>query len=136
MKISSPCTHYPPARDHNEHSREKTHDYFPQPAIIARSKRILPPFLFHYIWMGGHNFEYALRRNVEDLSGGGAAPAYSENMSDLSPETTLFNEKLSMPVALGPVGLCGMYARQRSSGCKAADAHGIPFTLSTVSVAN
>ncbi len=56
-------------------------------------------------------------------------------MSDLSPETTLFNEKLSMPVALGPVGLCGMYARRGEvQAAKAADAHGIPFTLSTVSV--
>ncbi|CCK16835.1 L-lactate dehydrogenase [Cronobacter universalis NCTC 9529] len=35
-----------------------------------------------------------------------------KNMSDLSLETTLFNETLSMPVALGPVGLCGMYARR------------------------
>ncbi|MDI5035998.1 alpha-hydroxy-acid oxidizing protein, partial [Salmonella enterica subsp. enterica serovar Montevideo] len=35
-----------------------------------------------------------------------------KNMSDLSLETTLFNETLSMPVALAPVGLCGMYARR------------------------
>lgn len=56
-------------------------------------------------------------------------------MSDLSLETTLFNEKLSMPVALAPVGLCGMYARRGEvQAAKAADAHGIPFTLSTVSV--
>lgn len=40
-----------------------------------------------------------------------------------------------MPVALGPVGLCGMYARRGEvQAAKAADAHGIPFTLSTVSV--
>ena len=56
-------------------------------------------------------------------------------MSDLSLETTLFNEKLSMPVALGPVGLCGMYARRGAvPAAKAAEAHGIPVTLSRGSV--
>ncbi len=56
-------------------------------------------------------------------------------MSDLSLDTTLFNEKLSMPVALAPVGLCGMYARRGEvQAAGAADAKGIPFTLSTVSV--
>ncbi|ENV0990479.1 FMN-dependent L-lactate dehydrogenase LldD, partial [Salmonella enterica] len=58
-----------------------------------------------------------------------------KNMSDLSLETTLFNETLSMPVALAPVGLCGMYARRGEvQAAAAADAKGIPFTLSTVSV--
>ena len=57
------------------------------------------------------------------------------NMSDLSLETTLFNEKLAMPTALAPVGLCGMYARRGEvQAAGAADDKGIPFTLSTVSV--
>ena len=34
------------------------------------------------------------------------------NMSELSLQTTLFGEQLTMPVALGPVGLTGMYARR------------------------
>lgn len=57
-------------------------------------------------------------------------------MSDLSPETKLFNETLSMPVQLpAPVGLCGMYARRGEvQAAAAADAKGIPFTLSTVSL--
>ena len=76
-----------------------------------------------------------LRRNVEDLSEVALRQRILKNMSDLSLETTLFNEKLSMPVALAPVGLCGMYARRGEvQAAKAADAHGIPFTLSTVSV--
>ncbi|WP_254492053.1 alpha-hydroxy-acid oxidizing protein, partial [Salmonella enterica] len=58
-----------------------------------------------------------------------------KNMSDLSLETTLFNEKLSMQEALAPVGLCGMYARRvEVQAAAAADAKVIPFTLSTVSV--
>jgi L-lactate dehydrogenase (cytochrome) len=53
----------------------------------------------------------------------------------LSLETKLFNETLSMPVALSPVGLTGMYARRGEvQAAVAADKKGIPFTLSTVSV--
>ena len=100
----------------------------------AAAQRILPPFLFHYI-DGGAYAEYTLRRNVEDLSQVALRQRVLKNMSDLSLETTLFNEKLSMPVALAPVGLCGMYARRGEvQAAGAADAHGIPFTLSTVSV--
>lgn len=100
----------------------------------AAAQRILPPFLFHYM-DGGAYSEYTLRRNVEDLSEVALRQRILKNMSDLSLETTLFNEKLSMPVALAPVGLCGMYARRGEvQAAKAADAHGIPFTLSTVSV--
>ncbi|WP_254556016.1 alpha-hydroxy-acid oxidizing protein, partial [Salmonella enterica] len=55
--------------------------------------------------------------------------------SYLSVQTTLFIETLSMPVALAPVGLCGMYARRGEvQAAAAADAKGIPFILSTVSV--
>ena len=83
----------------------------------AAAQRILPPFLFHYM-DGGAYSEYTLRRNVEDLSEVALRQRILKNMSDLSLETTLFNEKLSMPVALGPVGLCGMYARgSQSGGC-------------------
>lgn len=100
----------------------------------AAAKRILPPFLFHYI-DGGAYAEHTLRRNVEDLASIALKQRVLNNMSDLSLHTTLFNETLSMPVALAPVGLCGMYARRGEvQAAKAAAAKGIPFTLSTVSV--
>ena len=100
----------------------------------AAEQRILPPFLFHYI-DGGAYAEHTLRRNVEDLSDVALRQRILRNMSDLSLETTLFNEKLAMPTALAPVGLCGMYARRGEvQAAGAADDKGIPFTLSTVSV--
>src|SRR5437899_8198375 len=44
-------------------------------------------------------------------------------------------EKVSLPLALAPIGLCGM---QHGDGeilaCRAAQAAGIPFTLSTMSI--
>ncbi|MDM1277264.1 FMN-dependent L-lactate dehydrogenase LldD [Acinetobacter indicus] len=98
------------------------------------AKRRLPPFLFHYI-DGGAYAEQTLKRNVEDLSQIALRQRVLNDMSALSLETTLFNETLSMPVALAPVGLTGMYARRGEvQAAVAADKKGIPFTLSTVSV--
>ncbi|MFR3708185.1 MAG: alpha-hydroxy-acid oxidizing protein [Enterobacter hormaechei] len=96
----------------------------------AAAQRILPPFLFHYI-DGGAYAEYTLRRNVEDLSEVALRQRVLKNMSDLSLETKLFNETLSMPVALAPVGLCGMYARRgevQAAAAADAKAHSVyPF---------
>ncbi|MGE8500415.1 MAG: FMN-dependent L-lactate dehydrogenase LldD [Pseudomonas sp.] len=98
------------------------------------AQRKLPPFLFHYL-DGGAYGEHTLRRNVADLADIALRQRVLKNMSELSLETRLFNETLSMPVALAPVGLCGMYARRGEvQAAKAAAAKGIPFTLSTVSV--
>lgn len=100
----------------------------------AAAQRRLPPFLFHYI-DGGAYAEHTLKRNVSDLSDIALRQRVLRNMSDLSLETELFGEALAMPVALGPVGLTGMYARRGEvQAARAADSRGIPFTLSTVSV--
>jgi L-lactate dehydrogenase (cytochrome) len=49
--------------------------------------------------------------------------------------TTIIGEKVSLPLALAPIGLCGM---QHGDGeilaCRAAQRAGIPFTLSTMSI--
>lgn len=98
------------------------------------AKRKLPPFLFHYV-DGGAYAEYTLRRNVDDLASIALRQRVLRNMSELSLETQLFGETLSMPVALAPVGLTGMLARRGEvQTARAADKKGIPFTLSTVSV--
>lgn len=65
----------------------------------AAAKRKLPPFLFHYV-DGGAYAEYTLRRNVEDLASLALRQRVLRNMSELSLETQLFGETLSMPVAL------------------------------------
>lgn len=100
----------------------------------AQAQRRLPPFLFHYI-DGGAYAEETLRRNVQDLSGIALRQRVLSDMSSLELGVELFGEKLSMPVALAPVGLTGMYARRGEvQAAQAADRHGVPFTLSTVSV--
>ncbi|MAF15540.1 MAG: alpha-hydroxy-acid oxidizing enzyme [Marinomonas sp.] len=100
----------------------------------AAAKAKLPPFLFHYI-DGGSYGEHTLRRNTDDLSDIALRQRILKNMSDLNLESELFGEKLSLPIALAPVGLTGMYARRGEvQAAKAAENKGIPFTLSTVSV--
>lgn len=98
------------------------------------ARRRLPPFLFHYA-DGGAYAEYTLRHNVSDLSGVALRQRVLKDMSQLDLSTQLFGETLSMPVALAPVGLTGMYARRGEvQAARAADRKGIPYTMSTVSV--
>ncbi len=98
------------------------------------AKAKLPPFLFHYI-DGGSYAETTLSRNCTDLADVALKQRVLRNMSELSLETELFDEKLDLPIVLAPVGLTGMYARRGEvQAAKAAENKGIPFTLSTVSV--
>jgi L-lactate dehydrogenase (cytochrome) len=100
----------------------------------AAAQRILPPFLFHYI-DGGAYAERTLERNVADLADIALRQRVLKDMSQLDLSTTLFDEQLSMPVVLAPVGLTGMFARRGEvQASQAAARKGIPFTLSTVSV--
>ncbi|MCK2151309.1 FMN-dependent L-lactate dehydrogenase LldD [Marinobacter alexandrii] len=100
----------------------------------AAAQRRLPPFLYHYV-DGGAYAEHTLKRNVADLADIGLRQRVLKNMEDLSLETRLFDETLSMPVALSPIGLAGMCARRGEvQAARAAADKGIPFTLSTVSV--
>ena len=98
------------------------------------ARRRLPPFLFHYI-DGGAYAEYTLKRNVEDLSSIALRQRVLKDMTQLDLSTEIFGDQLSLPVALSPVGLTGMYARRGEvQAAMAADKKGIPFTMSTVSV--
>jgi L-lactate dehydrogenase (cytochrome) len=98
------------------------------------ARRRLPPFLFHYI-DGGAYAEQTLRRNVDDLAEVALRQRVLKDMSQLDTGIELFGEKLSIPVALSPVGLTGMYARRGEvQAARAADAQGIPFCMSSVSV--
>ena len=96
--------------------------------------RRLPPFLFHYA-DGGAYAEQTLRRNVSDLAELALRQRVLKNVAECDLSTTLLGQEMAMPVAIAPVGLAGMYARRGEvQAARAAEAAGIPFTLSTVSV--
>ena len=94
----------------------------------------LPRFLFDYI-DGGSYAETTLAKNVSDLAELALDQRVLVDVSAIDMATTLFGQKLAMPVALGPIGIAGMSARRGEvQAARAAQAAGLPFTLSTVSV--
>jgi len=98
------------------------------------ARRKLPLFLFDYL-DGAAGAEATLRANLEDLTSVALRQRILRGNGELSLDIDLFGERLAMPVILGPIGLCGMYARRGEVlAASAAKAAGIPFTLSTVSV--
>ena len=97
------------------------------------ARRRLPHFLFEYI-DGGSYAEVTLRRNVADLEDIALRQRVLTDVSTLDLSTTLFGEKLDLPLALAPIGLAGMNARRGEvQAARAANKAGIPFCLSTVS---
>jgi L-lactate dehydrogenase (cytochrome) len=100
----------------------------------ALAKARLPHFLFEYV-DGGSYDEVTLRRNVEDLRAVALRQRVMRDVSVLDLSTELFGTTWSLPVGLGPVGMSGMYARRGElQAARAAQAAGIPFALSTLSV--
>ena len=105
-----------------------THDY------RLAAKRRLPPFLFHYIDGGAYD-EHTLGRNVADLRDLALRQRVLKELGEVDLSARLFGEAVSLPVALAPVGLTGMYARRGEvQAARAAASRGVPFTLSSVSV--
>ncbi|HKT75353.1 MAG TPA: FMN-dependent L-lactate dehydrogenase LldD [Sphingobium sp.] len=97
------------------------------------ARRRLPPFLFEYI-DGGSYAEVTLKRNVADLERVALRQRVMRDISTLDLTTRPFGQDWALPVALGPIGLAGMNARRGEvQAARAAQAAGIPFTLSTVS---
>ncbi|MHA4838188.1 FMN-dependent L-lactate dehydrogenase LldD [Sphingopyxis sp. MSC1_008] len=97
------------------------------------ARRRLPRFLFEYI-DGGSYAEVTLRNNVEDLAAIALRQRVLRDVSKLDLSTELFGQQLALPVALAPIGLAGLNARRgECQAVRAANAAGIPFTLSTVS---
>jgi L-lactate dehydrogenase (cytochrome) len=100
----------------------------------AAAERRLPRFLFDYI-DGGANDERTLRRNSLDLAALDLVQRVLNDVSDIRLGCELFGRHMTMPLALAPVGLTGMYARRGETlAARAAASKGIPYCLSTVSV--
>jgi L-lactate dehydrogenase (cytochrome) len=75
-----------------------------------------------------------LRRNLADLETIALRQRVLRDVSSLDLSTTLFGQRMALPLALGPIGLAGLYARRGEvQAAKAASAAGVPFCLSTVS---
>ncbi len=99
----------------------------------AASRR-LPRFLFDYI-EGGAVTENTMKDNALALQAIALRQRVLQGVGVPRLETEIMGRRWAMPVALGPVGATGMYARRGEvQAARAAAATGIPYTLSTVSV--
>jgi L-lactate dehydrogenase (cytochrome) len=79
--------------------------------------------------------EQTFRENTTDFDQIRFRQRVAVDMSDRSTETTMIGQKVALPVALAPVGLCGMqHADGEIKAARAAGAFGVPFTLSTMSI--
>lgn len=97
------------------------------------ARRRLPRFLFEYIDGGAYD-EVTLKRNVTDLRSVALRQRVLRDVSAIDLSTTLFGQRLELPVVLGPIGLAGMNARRGEvQAARAAEDAGVPFCLSTVS---
>ncbi|GAA6147635.1 MAG: alpha-hydroxy acid oxidase [Pseudomonadota bacterium] len=97
-------------------------------------KRRTPKMFYDYCESGSWT-EQTFRENTSDFNDIRLRQRVAVNMEGRTLETEMIGQKVSMPVALAPVGLTGM---QRADGeikaARAAEKFGVPFTLSTMSI--
>jgi L-lactate dehydrogenase (cytochrome) len=102
--------------------------------LRASARRKVPRAFFEYA-EGGAYAEQTLRANRADLEAIKLRQRILVDVTHRSTKTTILGEPVSLPLALAPIGLCGM---QHGDGeilaCRAAQEAGIPFTLSTMSI--
>jgi L-lactate dehydrogenase (cytochrome) len=98
------------------------------------ARRKVPRAFFEYA-DGGSYTEQTLRANCADLERIKLRQRVLVDVDNRTSKTTILGEPVPLPLALAPIGLCGM---QHGDGeilaCRAAQAAGIPFTLSTMSI--
>ena len=100
--------------------------------LLAR--RRLPKAFFDYIDGGAYN-ELTLAANRNDLDALKLHQRVLRGASAIDTSATVLGEQLAQPVILGPVGLAGLFARRGEvQAARAAQAAGVPFCLSTVSI--
>jgi L-lactate dehydrogenase (cytochrome) len=94
----------------------------------------MPRQMFDYI-DGGAYEESTMRANVADLDKVLLRQIVMRDVSVREQSCEVLGQALSMPVILGPVGLAGMFARRAEvQVARAAEAAGVPFVESTVSI--
>ena len=96
--------------------------------------RKVPRAFIDYAESGSYA-EQTLHANRADLERIAFRQRILHDVAARSTKTTILGEPAALPLALAPIGLCGM---QHGDGeilaCRAAQAAGIPFTLSTMSI--
>ncbi|NBS34248.1 MAG: alpha-hydroxy-acid oxidizing protein [Methylocystaceae bacterium] len=98
------------------------------------ARRRVPKMFYDYA-QGGSWTESTSRANLADLSKIQFRQRIGVNIEKRNLATQIVGQSAAMPVVLGPIGMCGL---QRADGeilaARAAEASGVPFCLSTMSI--
>jgi len=98
------------------------------------ARRKVPRAIFDYVDRGSYD-ELTLDANRRDLLALRLRQRVMIDVSRRSQACTLVGSPASMPLAIAPTGLTGlMHARGEILAAQAAEAAGIPFSLSTMSI--
>ncbi len=98
------------------------------------AKRRVPRAFFGYAESGSYS-EETLRANRADMERLRLRQRVLVDVSARDTGTTILGERVSLPLALAPVGLGGLqHGDGEIHACRAAQAAGIPYTLTTMSI--
>jgi L-lactate dehydrogenase (cytochrome) len=117
-------------------ARDRPLGVVPATALDYRelARRRLPRQLFDYV-DGGAYEEATMRANVADLERVLLRQIVMRDVSTREQATEVLGQRLKLPVILAPVGLGGMLAKRAEvQAARAAEAAGVPFIESTVSI--
>jgi len=102
----------------------------------ALAKSRVPKMFYQYADSGSWT-ESTYRANERDFQDLKFRQRVAVDMSNRSLASQLVGQDYSMPVALAPIGMLGMqHANGEIHAAKAAEKAGVPFTLSTMSIAS
>jgi L-lactate dehydrogenase (cytochrome) len=92
--------------------------------------RVPRPFM-DYLESGSFS-QITLRENRRDLDSIRFRERVMFDVSNRKLDTTMLGEKVAIPVAIGPTGMCGaVWSNGEILSCRAAHDFGVPFSLST-----
>ncbi|MFG6448359.1 L-lactate dehydrogenase [Roseateles sp. BYS180W] len=102
--------------------------------LQALARKRVPRMFYDYADSGSWT-ESTYRANETDFARWKFRQRVAVNMENRSTATTMVGQPVAMPVALAPTGLTGMqHADGEILAAQAAEAFGVPFTLSTMSI--
>lgn len=102
--------------------------------LRALAKKRIPRAIFDYADRGSYD-ERTISANRADLAALALRQRVMVDVSDRTLATTMVGEDVALPVAIAPTGLTGLFhGNGEICGARAAQAFGVPFTLSTMSI--
>jgi L-lactate dehydrogenase (cytochrome) len=102
--------------------------------LRREARRRVPRAIFDYADRGSYD-EVTYDRNLADLKALQFRQRVMVDVSAQQLQTTIHGESWSIPLAIGPTGLTGLFhANGEMLGARAAQAFGVPFCLSTMSI--